>query len=102
MSTTTTNAAPLQRTIIDDFETMVMALISEAARYSAEGPGPGGTVEEAEGNIRRLRTLSAALNAAVQNVVSRPPSLFPTPTAVVNPTPMTVDPATTSQQTVHS
>jgi hypothetical protein len=65
MSTTTT---PLQRTIIDDFETMVMALITEIARFSADGPGPDGTLEEAEANIRRLRTLSAALNAALQNV----------------------------------
>ncbi|MGF6986554.1 hypothetical protein QFZ99_006095 [Paraburkholderia atlantica] len=103
MSTTTTNVAPLQRTIIDDFETMVMALITEVARYAADGPGPGGTVEDAEANIRRVRTLSAALNASIQNI-QRPPPTWASPTRAQPATPasMTVDPATTSQQTVWS
>lgn len=57
-----------QRTIVDDFESIVMSLIAEAARYAAEGPGPGGTVADAEGNIRRLRVLSAALSTAVASI----------------------------------
>lgn len=62
-----------RRSIIDDFENIVQQLIAEAARYVAEGPGPGSTEAEAQANIRRLRTLSAALNAAVMSVQFMPP-----------------------------
>lgn len=67
--------AESRQSIIDEFENIVHQLITEAARYVAEGPGPGGTEAEAQANIRRLRTLSAALNAAVMSVQTMPPRL---------------------------
>lgn len=73
--------APMARTIIDDFENVVNQLIQEAARFAAEGPGPGSTQDEAEGNIRRLRVLSGALNSALQSLQFMPPRP-PTPTPI--------------------
>lgn len=64
---------PMQRNVIDNFETLVHQLIAEAARYVAEGPGEDGTEEAAQANIRRLRTLSSALNAALQSIQMRTP-----------------------------
>lgn len=64
--------------IIDQFQTLVLVLIQECARYSAEGPGPDGTEEEASGNIARLRSLTAALNGAI-NAINRPPTFMMPP-----------------------
>lgn len=62
----------MPRTVVDDFQTIVTQLIQEAAAYVAAGESD----PETESNIRKLRVLSTALNAALQSVQFLPPRVM--------------------------
>ena len=69
-------AESMARNVIDNFEQIVQQLIGEAAAYVAGGEQD----EETDGNIRKLRMLSNALNAALNSVQFMPrPPVMPMP-----------------------
>ncbi|MEX3929759.1 hypothetical protein AB4Y36_38110 [Paraburkholderia sp. BR10936] len=66
--------------VMANFEAIVLQLITEVAAYTAGSAAD----EAAEANIRKVRTLTAALNAAVMAVPNFPRLMVPSATAAVS------------------